>query len=434
MAGYGGYGGYNFGAPSYPQQMGQWPGQQHGPAPIQQNFGGQPQYGQAQMFQPQQYGGYAGFHQQNYQPPQASRPANTQGALQVSRPANNQGAPPPKVNIPAGATYNGRAINSSNATSVFNNNTAKPTPLRSPVQTQASNYANYTAQGNGSYSQQSYAGPPQNKPQPKPTQNTPVRKVAVVQRQAPPPPQPVLVQRPRQSPPQQQQHHQQQQQQQQAPNPRAHMPQSYAPPERERPMYQPERHEGPTMDAQRTDTRAASASAQSASAAAAAAAVAASSSYSTGIKLREVRGLGLQVVRLTAGSSAMLTGQITEDDVLLRINEYKIPAYGYNVAEIRNLLAGARGSRIQLGFQRQFGHHQYDVDLVRNVRSSKKASSAAAQRASRPASWQISSDPHAAPPVYEGFVGGSLAGGSVVDADSFTPSIAIGDVAGGEDM
>jgi len=38
MAGYGGYGGYNFGAPSYPQ-MGQWPGQQHGPAPVQQNFG-----------------------------------------------------------------------------------------------------------------------------------------------------------------------------------------------------------------------------------------------------------------------------------------------------------------------------------------------------------------------------------------------------------
>ena len=36
---------------------------------------------------------------------------------------------------------------------------------------------------------------------------------------------------------------------------------------------------------------------------------------------------------------------------------------------------------------------------------------------SRPAAWQVSgSDPNAAPPVYEGFYGGSLAGGSVVCA------------------
>jgi predicted phage tail protein len=34
------------------------------------------------------------------------------------------------------------------------------------------------------------------------------------------------------------------------------------------------------------------------------------STYSTGIKLREIRGVGLQVIRLTAGSSAMLSGQV----------------------------------------------------------------------------------------------------------------------------
>ena len=38
---------------------------------------------------------------------------------------------------------------------------------------------------------------------------------------------------------------------------------------------------------------------------------------------------------------------------------------------------------------------------------------------SRPAAWQVSgSDPNAAPPVYEGFYGGSLAGGSVVCAEA----------------
>jgi len=215
------------------------------------------------------------------------------------------------------------------------------------------------------------------------------------------------------------------------------MPQSYAPPERERPMYQPERHQPvPAREATRDQARPPSASAQAAAAAASSAtsaATAASSTYSTGIKLREVRGEGLQVVRLTAGSSAMLTGQITEGDKLQSINNYKIPAYGYDVSEIRNLLAGARGSRIQLGFKSKYGHN-YDVDLVRNVRSSKKASSSSAQRASRPASWQITGDPNAAPPVYEGFVGGSLAGGSVVDADSYTPSIAIGDMGGEEEM
>ena len=62
------------------------------------------------------------------------------------------------------------------------------------------------------------------------------------------------------------------------------------------------------------------------------------------------------------------------------------------------------------------------MDLVRNVRSSKKpaSSSYSQQRGARPTSWQApSNDPYAAPPVYEGFQGGSLAGGSVVDAGTF---------------
>lgn len=156
----------------------------------------------------------------------------------------------------------------------------------------------------------------------------------------------------------------------------------------------------------------------------------AAATYSTGIKLREIRGVGLQVVRLTGGSSAMLSGQITEGDTLASINTYMIPSFGYDLSEIRNMLAGTRGSRIALGFKSKYGHI-YDVDLVRNVRSSKKpsASSQGQQRAARPSSWQAPpGDPYAAPPVYEGFLGGSLAGGSVVDADSFTPSIAIGDM------
>ena len=41
-----------------------------------------------------------------------------------------------------------------------------------------------------------------------------------------------------------------------------------------------------------------------------------------------------QVMRLTQGSSAMLSGQIAEGDLLTRIQNYKIPAYGYNLAEV----------------------------------------------------------------------------------------------------
>lgn len=82
---------------------------------IHAQTGGQQQYGQAQMYgipQQQQYGGYAGFRQQNYQPAQVSRASDNQGQSQASRPANSQGqAQHAKVNIPAGALYNGRPIN-----------------------------------------------------------------------------------------------------------------------------------------------------------------------------------------------------------------------------------------------------------------------------------------------------------------------------------
>ena len=38
------------------------------------------------------------------------------------------------------------------------------------------------------------------------------------------------------------------------------------------------------------------------------------------------------------GSSAMLSGQITEGDILASINTYKIPSFGYDLTEIRNML------------------------------------------------------------------------------------------------
>ena len=43
--------------------------------------------------------------------------------------------------------------------------------------------------------------------------------------------------------------------------------------------------------------------------------------------------------------------QITEGDVLTSINNYNIPPYGYNLNEIRGMLAGLRGSRVTLGFK-----------------------------------------------------------------------------------
>ena len=70
--------------------------------------------------------------------------------------------------------------------------------------------------------------------------------------------------------------------------------------------------------------------------------------------------------------------------------------------QIRDLLAGARGSRITLGFTNNYGN-AYEVDLVRNVRSTKKpASSCGSQRGPRPASWQVHGDNLGPPPLYEG--------------------------------
>lgn len=47
----------------------------------------------------------------------------------------------------------------------------------------------------------------------------------------------------------------------------------------------------------------------------------------------------------------MIIFQITEGDLLTSINNYNIPPYGYNLNEIRGLLAGLRGSRVTLGFK-----------------------------------------------------------------------------------
>ena len=82
----GGYGGYNFGAPTYAQPAGMWPGQ--APAPAQQMWPGQT---------PNMYGGYREqprivAPQQHYYEPQRS---SVQG----------WGA-----NIPSGAMYNGRPV------------------------------------------------------------------------------------------------------------------------------------------------------------------------------------------------------------------------------------------------------------------------------------------------------------------------------------
>ena len=170
--------------------------------------------------------------------------------------------------------------------------------------------------------------------------------------------------------------------------PQSYQPPSYQPPERERAIYRPDPDPRSKEAVQPLEVPAKMASSASAA------------TYSTGIKLRELRGVGLQVVRLTAGSSAMLCGQvclcmcvclsllcvracarerarirnpadmlpqkdemddfcnqliiifqITEGDVLTSINNYNIPPYGYNLNEIRGMLAGLRGSRVTLGFK-----------------------------------------------------------------------------------
>jgi len=41
-----------------------------------------------------------------------------------------------------------------------------------------------------------------------------------------------------------------------------------------------------------------------------------------------------QVVRLTQGSSAMLSGQIAAGDMLTRIQNHNIPSYGYNLTQV----------------------------------------------------------------------------------------------------
>jgi len=79
----GGYGGYNFGAPSYAPPVGSWPGQAQA-APVQ-NYGGA--YGQ---------------------------PTSTFGGMPSQQMGGGYGyRPSAPMNIPAGALYNGRPINRS---------------------------------------------------------------------------------------------------------------------------------------------------------------------------------------------------------------------------------------------------------------------------------------------------------------------------------
>ena len=78
----------------------------------------------------------------------------------------------------------------------------------------------------------------------------------------------------------------------------SYQPPSYQPPERERAIYRPDPDPRSKEAVQPLEVPVKMASSASAA------------TYSTGIKLRELRGVGLQVVRLTAGSSAMLCGQV----------------------------------------------------------------------------------------------------------------------------
>ena len=128
----GGYGGYNYGAPSYNPPPVAWPGQ-----PSFMNghsgFGGGPFMQAPNGYGAPQMGGYLGM----------------------------QG-----LNIPAGAMYNGRPINSSNANSVFGSNTAARQSQQSashpapPQKSSTNGYPQSYNQGNTpTYAQQPYVVP-----------------------------------------------------------------------------------------------------------------------------------------------------------------------------------------------------------------------------------------------------------------------------------
>ena len=129
----GGYGGYNYGAPSYNPPPGAWPGQQsfmNGHS----GFGGGPFVQAPNGYGAPQMGGYLG---------------QMQG----------------QMNIPAGAMYNGRPINSSNANSVFGSNmparqsqqsASHPAP---PQKSGTNGYQPYTPGHPPTYSQQPYVVP-----------------------------------------------------------------------------------------------------------------------------------------------------------------------------------------------------------------------------------------------------------------------------------
>ena len=123
----GGYGGYNYGAPSYNPPPGTWPGQ---PSFMNAHsgFGGGPFMQAPNGYGAPQMGGYLG-------PMQSS------------------------MNIPAGAMYNGRPVNSSNANSVFGSNAPARHSQQSasqpaPLQKSSTNGYSYSQGNPPSYSQQ----------------------------------------------------------------------------------------------------------------------------------------------------------------------------------------------------------------------------------------------------------------------------------------
>ena len=81
-----------------------------------------------------------------------------------------------------------------------------------------------------------------------------------------------------------------------------------------------------------------------------AAAEPAKENYGTGIKLQEVNQSGtrcLQVIRLTNGSSATLSGMISVGDLLTKIDGFVVDG-DYDASVVRSMLTGMRGSRVSL--------------------------------------------------------------------------------------
>eukprot|EP00802_Teleaulax_amphioxeia_P011646 Tamp_11680.p1 GENE.Tamp_11680~~Tamp_11680.p1 ORF type:complete len:323 (+),score=15.40 Tamp_11680:869-1837(+) len=103
--------------------------------------------------------------------------------------------------------------------------------------------------------------------------------------------------------------------------------------------------------------------------------------YTTGIKLRDFPGQGLQVAKVVSRSSAQEAG-VSPGDMLTRVAHVNVTPPHYDTREIRRLLKGRRGSRVTLAFRRLNGQ-EYSLDLVRNVRSASQTSVAGMKAAAR---------------------------------------------------